>query len=102
MKKERRIWGHYKVLYNDSYCKIKLLFIDIGKSISYQYHVHREEYWTLIQGCGNVILDETSFWIKTGDKMKINSNCSETKVKPKSSGISNEFSLEKTCHMRGV
>lgn len=50
MEQERRLWGYYEVLYADAYCKIKHLYIDPGKNISYQYHVHRTEDWVIVQG----------------------------------------------------
>ncbi|NMA32090.1 MAG: cupin domain-containing protein [Candidatus Methanofastidiosa archaeon] len=70
--KEQRPWGYYKVLYSDSYCKIKLLFISPNKNISYQYHHNREEHWTITQGNGKFISRDKILFLAVGDKIKIN------------------------------
>lgn len=52
----KRRWGFWKVLHKGTLVstgmeyKIKLLHIDPGKSISLQYHDHRDEYWIVLQG----------------------------------------------------
>lgn len=73
----KRRWGMYFSLHegctiSEAY-KIKILFIDSDKSISLQYHNHREEYWVIMQGTGELQL-ETSTEIqkvKRGDTVKI-------------------------------
>ncbi len=78
MNSEKRIWGRYQVLYEDSYCKIKKLYIDVGKNISYQTHQKRDENWTIISGKGKYIIDGKVFYLNTGDKVEIKRNKKHT------------------------
>ncbi len=71
MEREARLWGHYQVLYADDYCKIKHLYIDTGKNISYQYHLHRAELWTVVSGCGRFVLEGPPYSLQAGDIVKI-------------------------------
>ena len=45
-----RAWGDYKVIHEEQTAKVKILNIDIGKSISYQRHFYRGEIWHLVNG----------------------------------------------------
>ena len=38
-------------------CKVKRLFVDPFKSLSYQYHLKRSEHWTIVSGQATVILN---------------------------------------------
>lgn len=71
MEQEQRVWGYYQVLYSDAYCKIKHLYIDAGKNISYQYHLHRTEDWTIVQGSGKFVLDGQERLLGVGDSVRI-------------------------------
>ena len=71
MEYETRLWGYYQVLYTDDYCKIKHLYIDAGKNISYQYHLHRSEHWTIISGSGRFALDGQLRLLQAGDVVRI-------------------------------
>jgi len=71
MERETRLWGYYQVLYADDYCKIKHLYIDAGKNISYQYHLHRAELWTVVSGCGRFVLEGQLRSLQAGDIVKI-------------------------------
>lgn len=46
----KRNWGHFLQFATNENCTIKLLKIEKGKSISYQYHNYRSESWFLISG----------------------------------------------------
>jgi len=47
---EERIWGDYKVIYAEQTAKVKILNIDVNKSISYQRHFYRGEIWHIVNG----------------------------------------------------
>lgn len=53
-KIQKRRWGRWEVLGEGrtifSKWKVKLLYMDPQKSISKQFHAHREEYWIVMQG----------------------------------------------------
>ena len=69
---EKRQWGEYHVLYERTFpdgisALTKELVIEAGKGISYQRHFHRNEYWTIIDGEGEIIIDGEKRTVKRGD-----------------------------------
>lgn len=59
---EKRQWGEFHVLHERTFpdgisMLTKELVIEAGKSISYQRHFHRDEYWTIVDGEGLFIID---------------------------------------------
>jgi mannose-1-phosphate guanylyltransferase len=63
----KRKWGTWEVIDEGPWYKVKRLTIEPNKSISLQYHNHRSETWAIIQGSGEVILDEKKFRVNCGD-----------------------------------
>ncbi len=47
---ERRVWGEFSDLFQDSAVKVKELVIEPGKGISYQRHFKRSEIWFISKG----------------------------------------------------
>lgn len=69
---EERKWGEYKVLdynqYMDSMKSLtKHLTISAGKHISYQRHFQRDEIWTIVDGEGDLLIDDEIRHVKRGD-----------------------------------
>ncbi len=69
---EERKWGEYKVLdynqYGDGMKSLtKHLTISAGKSISYQRHFQRDEIWTIVDGTGDLLIDDEIRKVKRGD-----------------------------------
>ena len=69
---EKRQWGEYQVLFERTFpdgisALTKELVIEAGKGISYQRHFHRDEYWTIIDGEGEIIIDGEKRTVKRGD-----------------------------------
>lgn len=70
-----RDWGYYKVI--DYYknkgneIKVKMLSVESGNNLSYQYHNFRCEEWFVLSGSGNVILDKEIIEINAGDKISV-------------------------------
>lgn len=52
-----RPWGKYYVLYDEPNFKMKRIEVLPGQRLSYQYHHHRQEAWTIIQGTAKITLD---------------------------------------------
>jgi mannose-6-phosphate isomerase len=52
-----RPWGKYFVLEDETTHKVKRIEVNVGGRLSYQYHQHRAEVWTIIQGTAKVTLD---------------------------------------------
>jgi mannose-1-phosphate guanylyltransferase len=73
---EERRWGRYRVLDYITYpdgreVLTKRIFIAAGKNLSYQYHSLRDEFWTVISGHGEMIIDERWFLVSAGDALSI-------------------------------
>ncbi|CAM4140372.1 cupin domain-containing protein [Paenibacillus alkaliterrae] len=73
---EERRWGRYRVLdylkYPDGKEVLtKRICIGPGKNLSYQYHLLRDEVWTVVSGNGEMVLNDKRFPIKAGDVLVI-------------------------------
>lgn len=66
-----RPWGRWYVLDVDRGYKVKRLEILPDQAISLQYHNHRSEHWTIVQGEGKVIVDGNIFSIKKGESFYV-------------------------------
>lgn len=52
-----RPWGKYFVLQDEPTFKVKKIEVQPGHRLSYQFHHHRQEFWTIVEGAANVVLD---------------------------------------------
>ena len=68
---EIRPWGMYEVLLNSPECKVKRITVAPGQKLSYQYHFHRSENWTVVKGELTIILDDEKIFRKVGESVKI-------------------------------
>lgn len=73
---EERRWGRYRVLdylkYPDGKEVLtKRICIGPGNNLSYQYHLLRDEVWTVVSGNGEMILNDKRFPVKAGDVLVI-------------------------------
>ena len=68
---EVREWGEFFVLYEFPTAKVKRLIIKEGKNISYQYHNHRSEFWTILEGEGYLVIDGVKTKVSNGDTINI-------------------------------
>lgn len=83
-----RPWGKYYVLADEPHYKLKRIEVQPGKRLSYQYHHHRQEFWTIVEGSANVVLDGEdhaltygeSIFIPQGSKHRIENNSKELLV----------------------
>lgn len=71
---ERKRWGKYRVIENNSCSLTKKLIIEPGKQISYQYHEHRKEIWTIVSGEGMIYLDGVKSKVEVGDVIRVPEN----------------------------
>tara|TARA_Y100001963_G_C6559354_1_gene343570 strand:- start:172 stop:519 length:348 start_codon:yes stop_codon:yes gene_type:complete len=69
--KETRPWGTFENLLDTDYCKVKQIIIKPGQAPSYQYHFKRKEIWTVVQGKGELRLDDEFSSVKTGQTIYI-------------------------------
>jgi mannose-6-phosphate isomerase len=56
--KETRPWGTFENLLDVDYCKVKQIVIKPGEAPSYQYHFKRSEIWIVVQGKGELKLND--------------------------------------------
>ena len=52
-------------------CSLKRIEVFPGHRLSYQYHSHRSESWTIIQGEGTLTLDDKSIKMSIGQNVSI-------------------------------
>ena len=57
LESAHRPWGAWYVLHEEDDFKVKKLLIKPGKRLSYQRHMHREEYWQIVKGTATLLLD---------------------------------------------
>lgn len=74
---EKRIWGEYEVLdyrggkNGANHSLTKHINIAAGQHISYQRHLHRSETWVVVEGNGEVILDDKVITVHRGSTIVI-------------------------------
>ena len=66
-----RPWGKYYVLEDEENYKLKRIEVNAGHRLSYQYHHHRQEFWTVVQGEAVVVLDGVEHVVKYGESIFI-------------------------------
>lgn len=71
VKYEERQWGKYTVLDENKNMLVKNLYINKGKSLSYQRHAYRDEVWTIVTGEGFFVLDGEERKVKPNDVLYI-------------------------------
>lgn len=72
MKDEsQRPWGHYEILLDTDYCKVKRIFVKPARRLSYQSHRYRQENWTIVSGRAAITLDGELHYRKAGESIFI-------------------------------
>lgn len=64
-----RPWGYYSVLESGKGYKIKRVHINPHSRLSLQYHMHRSEHWTVLNGCPTIELDGIRYTLVSGESM---------------------------------
>lgn len=84
-----RAWGNYKVVYQDSNKKVKIIEVMPGKAISLQTHSQRSEHWVVVEGTATVYIETDKFkheetvernesiYVHIGAKHKLSNNTKE-------------------------
>jgi mannose-6-phosphate isomerase len=71
MEHDIRPWGEYFVLDDSKSHKVKRIVVKPGGRLSYQYHFHRAEVWTIVQGIARITLDGVIKEYRTGEVAEI-------------------------------
>jgi mannose-6-phosphate isomerase len=66
-----RPWGEYTVLEDAPTFKVKRIEVRPGKRLSLQKHQRRSEHWFVVQGSGQVVLDERTVEVAAGTSVDI-------------------------------
>ena len=70
---EHRPWGWYETVIEEVGYKVKRITVVGEQSISLQYHNHREEHWTIVDGEGYVTVNDVEYYGRVGDSFHIKS-----------------------------
>ena len=62
-----RPWGHYEILLDTEYCKVKRIVVKPQQRLSYQYHHKRQEAWTVVQGVARVTQNDVDRDYQVGE-----------------------------------
>lgn len=65
-----RPWGKYEVLQESATHKVKCIWVNPGKRLSYQRHKFRAEHWFIVAGSGEVTIDGKVTTFKPGDTIE--------------------------------
>ena len=68
---ENRPWGSFTVLNEGEGFKVKRISVNPGHKLSLQYHHHRSEHWTVVQGEASVTLGEDLKQLKINESIYI-------------------------------
>jgi mannose-6-phosphate isomerase-like protein (cupin superfamily) len=63
---EVRPWGRFDVLADRDDFKSKIIEVDAGQQLSYQSHNQRAEHWIIVEGQGEVVLDDKVIPVRAG------------------------------------
>lgn len=66
-----RPWGKFTNLEEGERFKVKRLFVNPGKRLSLQKHLHRSEHWTVVQGTATVEIDDKKFLLRPNESTYI-------------------------------
>ncbi len=67
----KRPWGSFTRFTNNEPSTVKILHINKGEEFSLQYHTHRQEFWKIISGSPEVIVDDKTFHPMEGEEFTI-------------------------------
>lgn len=68
MERINKPWGWHEEVFSETInYKCKRLYINPDSQFSLQFHEYRNEYWTVVQGDGEVFLGDNQRSVKVGD-----------------------------------
>lgn len=65
-KNEIRPWGQYSILLDEKNCKVKKIVVKPHSLLSLQSHNKRSEVWTVVDGIGNVKIENQEIELCVG------------------------------------
>lgn len=70
LEKSERPWGRYEVLQESATHKVKCIWVNPGKRLSYQRHKFRAEHWFIVAGTADVTIDGKIKRVGPGDNVQ--------------------------------
>src|SRR6266542_5004398 len=70
-ERDSRPWGRWEVLATGPRYTLKRIRVLPGQRLSLQYHRHRAEHWTIVQGFAEVELDDVVHQMSSGKHIHI-------------------------------
>jgi mannose-6-phosphate isomerase len=70
LEKSERPWGRYEVLQEAESHKVKCIWVNPGKRLSYQRHKMRAEHWFIVSGDAEVTIDGVVKRVGPGDSVQ--------------------------------
>ncbi len=67
----QRPWGRYEILSESDSHKVKKIWVNPGKRLSYQRHEKRAEHWFIVHGDARITLNGDIFEMGAGDSIDI-------------------------------
>jgi len=68
---EKRPWGNFRVVLDEKNVKIKMITVEPKGILSLQLHKHRDEWWKVVTGEGEVQIGNGVKQVKRGDSVVI-------------------------------
>ena len=68
---ESRPWGCFTILDEGIGYKVKRISVKPGEKLSLQYHHHRSEHWTVVQGEASVTIGDRTKSVKINESVYI-------------------------------
>ena len=66
----QRPWGRYEILQESVSHKVKTIWVNPGKRLSYQRHEKRAEHWFIVSGEADVTIDGDVRRVSAGDTVE--------------------------------
>lgn len=71
---EERPWGTYMVIDERDQYKVKRITVKKGHKLSLQYHNHRSEHWTVVEGTATVTIGDKTCELNENETIYIPKN----------------------------
>jgi mannose-6-phosphate isomerase-like protein (cupin superfamily) len=73
MKKyiEKRPWGKFEQFCENEICTVKIINVNPNEELSLQYHLHRDEFWRVLDGSATIVVGDKMQDGKEGDEFFI-------------------------------
>ena len=68
---EERPWGKFEQFCKNQEVTVKIITVNPDSKLSLQYHHHRDEFWRIIEGSGQIVLGDKTIDVKINDEFFI-------------------------------